>query len=223
MKGILIIVAILGIAAAAFFGVRYSQSSKSRIEGEERADALATELEKVRAQQEDLERKAARETNARTMAEEAARKSAEAEARRLAQAQAEREAQEGARRRAEQQANQAAQDLDQIRADRARLEAEAQRLQELRTKESAEAERRLAEAKRALEEGLREKNAEIERQAALIAEYGQRGGTAPVKSEAGEESPASPETMSRVIFSPSNYKRANHYYMLRRIEAGEGN
>ncbi|MGH8021430.1 MAG: hypothetical protein ACREIA_24745 [Opitutaceae bacterium] len=214
MKAILIIVAVLAIVAAAFFGVRYSQSAKSRAEEGQRMDALSAELEKARGRQEELERKAAQAANARAMAEEAARKSAEAEARRLAQAQADREAQETARKRAEAEAQQAAQDIEGIRAERARLEAETQRLQELRTEEAAEAERNLAEAKRALEESLREKNAEIERQAALIAEYSQRAEGGPLKeSEVAEsESPVSPETMSRVIF-PRNYKRASHYYM----------
>ncbi len=216
MKGILIIVAALAIAAAAFFGVRYSQSAKSRVEGQERADALSLELEKARARQGELERKAAQAANARAMAEDAARKNAEAEARRLAQAQADREAQEAARKRAEQEATAAARQIEQIRAERARLEAETNRLRELRAQEAAEAGRNLAEAKRALEDSLREKNAEIERQAALIAEYGEKKQSGPVKAE--ESSPVSPEAMSRVIF-PSNYKRANHYYMSLQMEA----
>jgi DNA repair exonuclease SbcCD ATPase subunit len=142
----------------------------------------------------------------------------EAEARRLAQAQAEREAQESARRRAEEESNRTAQDLERIRADRARLESETRRLQELRAREAAEAERKLADAQRALRESLEEKNAEIQRQAALIAQFQSSAGSGPVEATP-TESAASPRTMSRVIFSPANYKRANHYFMLLQTES----
>ena len=171
MKAVLITIAIVAVAAAGFFGVRAYRTGKARAADQERTESLAGELEKSKAREEELSRQAQQETEAREMAERQAQQKAEAEARRLAQSQVDREAQEAARKRAEDQASKAMQDMEKIRGERAQLEAETKRLQELRAKESAAAEQKLAQAKSALEKSLQEKNAEIDRQAALIAEY----------------------------------------------------
>lgn len=208
-RNVWIAVAVIALAAAAFFGVRYFQLS-GNTEAEERNAAMQRELDAMRASEQEAVRKIAQETEARRLAEMKAKEEAENEARRLAQAESERVAQEQARKRAEDEARKAAAELEQIRGERARLSSEAQRLAELRARESADARAKLAAAQRALEESERKKNAEIERQAAVIASYSRSPN--PTEPPTEEEKKATQRVGNRIIF-PADYKRANHYYL----------
>lgn len=206
-----IAIAVIAIAVAGFFGYRsYQLSSSQNAEGNLTAE-MKRQLEDARAKEAEANRKATQEEEARRLGELKAKQEAESEARRLAQAESERLAQEQARQRAEEQAAKAAGEIERMRGERAQLTAEAQRLAELRARESADSQAKLTAAQRALEESERKKNAEIERQAAVIASYNRAPPPtekAPLKVEETRRS------STRIVF-PSDYKRANHYYLPR--------
>lgn len=199
-----IIIAVVALAVAGFFGYRAYENSAQRRADLQHSEELQRALDESRLAAKDSARRADQEAEARRLAELKAKQDGEAEARRLAQAQAEREAQEAARRRAEEEAARSAQEIERMQAERARLEADSRRLDELRTRESAEAEAKLAAAQKALQEIERQKNAEIERQAALIASYAAQGPQA-ADAKAGRGGP-----LPRIIF-PVDYKRGSHY------------
>lgn len=212
-----IIITVIALALAAFFGVRGLNSGKLSQAEREQAAALERELEQTRRSAKDAARRADQEAEARQMAEEAAKQRAEAEARRLAQVQAERQEQEAALKRAEEEAAKTASEMERIRLERARLESESRKLAELRAQEAAEAQRKLADAQKALAETERLKNAEIERQAALIASYSRQPALAPASGEGREKGP-----MPRRFIMPQDYKRSSHYYLpLLRSREGE--
>lgn len=202
-----IAIAVIAIVAAGFFGFRaYQLSSREGTDGNLTAE-MKRQLDDARAKESEATRRANQEEEARRLAELKSKQEAEAEARRLAQAESERKAQEQGRQRAEEQVTKATSELERIRAERAQLTAEAQRLAELRARESADSQAKLTAAQRALEESERKKNAEIERQAAVIASYSR----APDPAERAPRLPdESRRTATRIIF-PSDYKRANHY------------
>jgi hypothetical protein len=204
-----IVIAVLAVAAAGFFGFSaYKLSSQSKA-GDATSEKMKRDLAAAEAREAEALRKAKQEEEARKLAELKAKQDAETEARRIAQAQSERQAQDQARERAEQESAKAAAELERMRGERAQLAAEAQRLAELRARESADAQAKLTAAQRALEESERKKNAEIERQAAVIASYSRT----PAPSDRAAESPqASRRSSVRIVF-PSDYKRANHYYL----------
>lgn len=202
-----IIITVVALALAAFFGVRMLNTGKHTQANRDTAAALERELEESRRTAKDATRKAEQETDARMMAEEAAKQRAEGEARRLAQVQAERQEQEQARIRAEEEAAKAAATIDAVRLEKAKIEAEARKLSELRAQESAEAQRKLADAQRALTESERTKNAEIERQAALIASYGRQPA---IMAPSPVSSPGGTVRTSRRVIMPPDYKRGSH-------------
>lgn len=201
---------VIALALAAFFGVKGLTSGKQTQAEREQAAALGRELDQSRRAKEEAERRAKQEIEARQMAEDTARQRAEAEARRLAQAQAERQEQELARKRAETETAKAATEIEQMRLEKARIEAEARKLAELRAMEAADAQRKLADAQKALSDTERLKNAEIERQAALIASYSRQPALTPAvaKADAGAKTPP-----ARRFILPPDYKRASHYYL----------
>lgn len=203
-----IAITVIALAIAGFFGYRVSQLSNRGPADAARNAEMQQELDAARASAQEAARRIERETEARRLADLKAKEEAEAEARRLAQSESERQAQEQARQRAEEEARKASAELDRIRADRARLEAEAARLNELRARDSSDAQARLAAAQRALEESERQKDAEIARQAAVIASYSR----APNSVERPAESQGEQHHTTRIVF-PSNYRRANHYYL----------
>ena len=211
-------IAVVALAVAVFFGVRTYQLSKPRADPQRAT--IERQLEDARKAEQEAARRASQEAEARRLAEDKAKRDAEAEARRLAQAESERQLQEQARQRAEAEARKAAAELERLRNERADITAEAQRLAEMRAKEAADAQAKLAAAQRALEESERKKNAEIERQAALIASYNR----SPAEGETtrAEPAPAQRPAQTRIIF-PSYYKRAPHYNLplLRQREARE--
>jgi len=203
-----IVISVLAVAVAGFFGYRAYQLSAAAKDPTHDA-AMQRELADARTKEKEATRKAEQETEARRLAELKAKEEAETEARRFAQAENGRQAQELARKRAEDESAKAATELDRIRGERAQLAAEAQRLAELRARETADAQAKLAAAQRALEESERKKNAEIERQAAVIASYSRT--PSPVEKLSAEQE-AARRNVTRIIF-PSDYKRANHYYL----------
>jgi hypothetical protein len=205
-----IIIAVVALGVAGFFGYRAYHNSSQREAELQNAAELQKQLEESRVAAKESARKADQEAEARRLAELKQKQEAEAEARRLAQAQSERDANEAARKRAEDEKAKAEQEIERMRGDRARLEAEARRLEDLRAKESAEAQAKLAAAQKALEETERKKNAEIERQAALIASYNRQ--PTPVEKSAKETAAASERSSIRYIY-PIDYKRANHTYL----------
>lgn len=204
-RTIWISITVLAIAAAGFFGFRAYQLSRDPGVNTQSAE-MQRELDAARLAARDAARKADQDAEARRLGELKAKEEAEADARRLAQMDRDRQGQEQARKNAEDDAAKAAAELDRMRAEKAQLSSEAQRLAELRTREGADAQARLAAAQRALEESERKKNAEIERQAAVIASYSR----VPNKVEKLPEKDAARHSAARVIF-PSDYKRANHY------------
>jgi hypothetical protein len=201
---------VIALALAAFFGVKGLTSGKQTQAEREQAAAISRELDQSRRATLDAERRAKQEMDARQMAEDTARQRAEAEARRLAQAQAESQEQELARKRAESEAAKAAAAIEQMRLEKARIETEARKLAELRAMEAAEAQRKLADAQKALSETERLKNAEIERQAALIASYSRQPAPMPAapKADAGTKAPH-----ARRFILPPDFKRNSHYYL----------
>jgi hypothetical protein len=207
-RTIWIVIAAGALVAAGFFGYRAYDVSRGQADEKAQQDQMKRDLDAANLAASEAAKKAAQETEARRLAEAKANEEAEAEARRLAQAQNEREAQEAARKRAEEEAAKAAAEIERIRGEKAALAAEAQRLTEARAREAADAQAKLAAAQRALEESELRKNAEIERQAALIASYNR----APNKVEKPTPEETQRQSSTRVIF-PSDYKRANHYYL----------
>jgi fused signal recognition particle receptor len=206
-----IIVAVVALAVAGFFGYRAHQSSQLNESERQRTEELEKNLADTRLAAKEAAQRAEKEQTAREMAEAKARQVAEADARKAAQAQADRDAAELARKQAEELAAKSAQEMDRIRADKARLEAEARRLEELRAKERADAQAKLEAAQRALAETERQKNAEIERQAAVIASYAQRPVTpTPGSSSVTSSGEATREPRTRYIF-PGDFKRTPHY------------
>lgn len=209
-RTIWIIITVIALALAAFFGVKGLNSGKQSQAERAQSAALELELDQSRRARQEADRKALQEEEARKMAEDAAKQRAEAEARRLAQAQAERQEQELARKRAEEETAKATAEIEKIRLEKARLETEARKLAELRAQEAAEAQRKLADAQKALSDSERLKNAEIERQAALIASYSRQPAlaAAPAKSDDAGKGPA-----ARRFIMPTDYKRSSHYYL----------
>lgn len=208
-RTIWVIIAVVAISVAGFFGYRAHQASEKQKAHLARNSQLEAELEASRMAERDAARLADQEAEARRLSGLKAQQETEAEARRLAQSAAELEAQEMARIQAEEAAQRAATELERIRSEKALLEAEARRLREQRELEAAEAARNLEEAQMALEEMERRKNAEINRQAELIAAYSREPTPSPVVSESEEEL----RRRSRIVF-PANYKRAAHTYVL---------
>jgi hypothetical protein len=203
-----IAIAVIAIAVAAFLGVRAYQLSQGPDDGDAASAEMKRQLDAATARALDAQRKLAQEEEARRLADLKTKQEAETEARRLAQTESERVAQEQARKRAEDEASKANSELDRMRGERAVLAAEAQRLTELRAREGADAQAKLSAAQRALEESERQKNAEIQRQAALIASYSK----APAPTEKAPLMHPNSNRGPRIIF-PSDYKRANHYYL----------
>jgi hypothetical protein len=203
-----IAITVIALAVAGFLGYRVSQLSNRAPADAQHTAEMQRELDAARASAQEAARRTERETEARRLADLKAKEEAETEARRLAQSESERQAQEQARQRAEEEARKAAAELDRIRADRARLEAEAARLNELRARDSSDAQAKLTAAQRALEDSQRQKDAEIARQAAVIASYSR----APNAVERPAEAQTEQQHTTRIVF-PSNYRRANHYYL----------
>lgn len=201
-------IAVFALAVAGFLGVRTYQLSHDSGGNEAQTEKMKRDLDAANARALAAQRTLAQEEEARRLAAEKNKVETEAEAQRLAQAESARLAQEQARKRAEDEANKATAELDRMRGERAMLAAEAQRLTELRAREAADSQAKLSAAQRALEESERQKNAEIQRQAALIASYSQ--GPSP-EAKAPALSPES-NRGPRIIF-PADYKRANHYYL----------
>jgi hypothetical protein len=207
-----IIIAVVALAVAGFFGYKAYKNSGDQNANTQRASDLQKELEASRLAAKDANRKADQEAEARRLAELKQKQEAEAESRRLAQSQSERDGMEAARKRAEDDKLKAEQEIERMRGDKARLEAEARRLQELRTQESADAQAKLAAAQKALEDTERRKNAEIERQAALIASYSRQ--PSPVEKPAAAAASESSGRRSGIRYIyPIDYKRANHTYV----------
>lgn len=202
-----IIISVVAIAIAGFLGFRVYRSGQFRSEQSARAVDLEKELESTRQSAKEAARKADLAAEARRLAELKQQQENEAESRRLAQTQAEREAYEMARKRADDDAARSAKELERIRAENAQLSAEARRLAALREREAADAQAKLDAAQRALADSEQKKNAEIERQAALIASYNH----APEAGATTDEETRR-QLGARIIY-PSDYKRSSHYYL----------
>lgn len=203
-----IIIAVVALAVAGFFGFRASQTAQSQRNENERTGQLETELAALRAREQEMVRLEKQEANARELAENKVRQAAEAEARRLAQAQAERDAQENARAAAEAEAARAAEALEALRMEKARIESQAQQTRELRKRERAEAEAKLRAAQESLADLEARKNAEIARQAALIDTYSRQERPTPIAAIPDEEKRAH-KLGPRYVF-PADYKRGPH-------------
>lgn len=208
-RTIWVIIALVAISTAGFFGYRAHQASEKQKAHLARNSQLEAELDASRQAEREAARLADQEAEARRLAGLKAQQETEAEARRLAQSAAEFEAQELARKQAEESAVRSAMELERIRSEKTLLEAEARRLREQREIEAAEAARNLEDAQLALAEMERRKNEEINRQAELIAAYSRDSTPTPVVGSAEEEM----RRRSRFVF-PANYKRAAHTYVL---------
>ena len=208
-----IIISIVAIAVAGFFGYRTYSDSASRKAEQSKAAEMDRQLKESQRQAKEAQRQLDQAAEAQRLAELNGAQKKEAESRQLAQAQAEREAQEMQRKQYEEKASKAAQDLERMKSEKGQLEAEARRLSELRTREANDAQAKLAAAQKALEETERQKNAEIERQAALIASYSRQPSQGPTAPTSTEASRAATSPGARIIY-PWDYKRTSHYNLL---------
>jgi hypothetical protein len=126
----------------------------------------------------------------------------------LAEVEALREREEAARRRAEADAAEAVVALALLTEEKSAAEAESRRLADLRLQEAKEAEERFLEAERALKESAEEikaRQAEIDRQAALLDSLHREKQVESIVVDTEEE-----KRQSRFIY-PVDYKRGNHY------------
>ncbi len=207
-KTIVTLIVTVAVALAAIFGYRSVQATKERQAETQRANELTAEIEAIRQAEKEALKRAEEDAEARRLAGIKARKGAEAEAVRLAEAEALREREEAARRRAEIDAAEATVALALLAEEKALVEDEVRRLADLRLQEAKEAEERFLGAERALrisEEETKARQAEIDRQAALLDSLHRDQQAESIVTDTEEE-----EWRSRFVY-PVDYKRGNHY------------
>lgn len=207
-KTIVVLIVTVAVALAAFFGYRSVQDTRERQAETQRANELTAEIETIRQAEKEALRRAEEDAEARRLAGIKARKDAEAEAVRLAEAEALREREEAARRRAEADAAEAVLALALLAEEKSMVEDEVRRLADLRLQEAKEAEERFLTAERALRESEAEteaRQAEIDRQAALLNSLHREEQAETIVTDTEEE-----KWRSRFVY-PVDYKRGNHY------------
>lgn len=207
-KTIVTLIVTVAVALAAFFGYRSVQATREHQADTQRVSELTAEIEAIRQAEKEALKRAEEDAEARRLAGIKARQDAEAEAVRLAEAEALREREEAARRRAEVDAAEAAMALALLAEEKSVVEDEVRRLADLRLRESKEAEERFLEAERALrksEEEALARQAEIDRQAALLDSLHREQQAESIVVDTEEE-----KWRARFVY-PVDYKRGNHY------------
>ncbi|RKX33577.1 MAG: hypothetical protein DRP71_10005 [Verrucomicrobia bacterium] len=207
-KTIVALIVTVAVALAAFFGYRSVQATKEREVETRRATELTAEISAIRLAEKEALKRAEVDAEARRLAGIKARQEAEAEAVRLAEVEALREREEAARRRAEADAAEAVLALALLAEEKSVVEDEVRRLADLRLQEAKEAEERFLAAERALresEEETKARQAEIDRQAALLDSLHRRQQAESIVVDTEEEI-----RQSRFVY-PVDYKRGNHY------------
>ncbi len=207
-KTIVTLIVTVAVASAAFFGYRSVQTTREHQAETRRVSELTAEIEAIRQAEKEALKRAEEDAEARRLAGIKARQDAEAEAVRLAEAEALREREEAARRRAEADAAEAAMALALLSEEKSVVEEEVRRLADLRLREAKEAEERFLEAERALrksEEEAEARQAEIDRQAALLDSLHREQQAESIVVDSEEE-----KWRTRYVY-PVDYKRGNHY------------